>query len=124
MGMRFNWRTLLIFLGLVVAIVLLIDFNRRMEELNRLTTKLEAVRAEATTVMQTQAALVTKVAYATSDKAVEEWAYQNKWVRVDEHPIELVPAGGATVTPAPQPVVQTEEMPNWRVWVDLFFGSN
>jgi hypothetical protein len=123
MNMRFNWRTLLIAIGLVVAIVLLIDFNRRMEELNSLTTKLEAVRAEATTVMQTQVAMVTKVAYATSDKAVEEWAYQNKWVRVGEHPVALVPAGGVTATPAPPPVIQTDELPNWRIWVDLFFGA-
>ncbi len=65
--MKPKWRNILIVLGLFVAVVLLIDFNRRMEELNRLTTKLEAVRAEGTTVMQTQAALVTQVAYATSD---------------------------------------------------------
>ena len=33
--MKFKWRTVLIVVGLVVAVVLLIDFNRRMEELNR-----------------------------------------------------------------------------------------
>lgn len=122
--MKLNWRTLLITIGLVVAIVLLIDFNRRMEELNRLSTKLAAVRAEGTTVMQTQVAMVTKVAYATSDKAVEEWAYENKWVRVDEHPVEIVPAGGVTVTPVPQTVIPTEAPPNWRIWLELFFGTN
>ena len=124
MDMKFNWRTILIVIGLVVVIVLLIDFNRRMEELNRLSTNLQVVRAEGTTIMRTQEALVTKVAYATSDAAVEQWAYQNKWVRMDEHPVELVPAGGVTATPAPPPVVQTEEMPNWRTWWELFFGVN
>jgi len=122
--MKPKWRNILIVLGLIVAVVLLVDFNRRMEELNRLTTKLEAVRAEGTTVMQTQAALVTQVAYATSDQAVEEWAYENKWVRVGEHPVELVPDGSVTPTPEPPPVTQTENLPNWRTWWELFFGVN
>ncbi len=122
--MKSTWRNILIVLGLVIAIVLLVDFNRRMEELNRLTTKLEAVRAEGTTVMQTQVALVTQVAYATSDQAVEEWAYKNKWVRVGEHPVELVPDGSATPTPEPPLVTQSESLPNWRTWWELFFGAN
>ena len=122
--MKPKWRNILIASGLFIAILLLVDFNRRMEVLNSLTTNLEAVRAEGTTVMQTQEALVTQVAYATSDAAVEEWAYQNKWVRVGEHPLELVPAGGVTPTPEPPAVTQTESLPNWRIWWELFFGAN
>ena len=123
--MKFKWRNILIILGLFLAVVLLIDFNRRMQELDSLTAKLDSVRAEGTSVMQTQEALVTQVAYATSDQAVEQWAYQNKWVRVGEHPVELVPAGSVTATPEPQPVmIQTENLPNWRIWWELFFGVN
>jgi hypothetical protein len=122
--MKFKWRNILIILGLFIAVVLLIDFNRRMEELGRLTTKLESVRAEGTSIMQTQEALVTQVAYATSDNAVEQWAYENKWVRVGEHPVVLVPAGSVTATPEPQVVTQTESLPNWRIWWELFFGTN
>ena len=124
MDMKFKWRNILIVLGLILAVILLIDFNRRMEELDRLTTKLESVRAEGTSVMQTQVALVTQVAYATSDDAVEQWAYQNKWVRVGEHPVELLPSGSVTATPEPQPVIQTESLPNWRIWWELFFSVN
>ena len=124
MGMNSKWRNILIILGLVLAVVLLIDFNRRMEELNRLSTKLDSVRAEGTAVMQTQVALVTQVAYATSDGAVEKWAYENKWVRAGEHPVELVPEGTVTATPETVPVAQTESLPNWRIWWELFFGVN
>jgi hypothetical protein len=122
--MKFKWRNVLIALGLFLAVVLLIDFNRRMEELDRLTAKLEAVRAEGTAVMQTQVALVTRVAYATSDEAVAQWAYENKWVRAGEHPVELVSEGNATPTPEPPPIAQTEAPPTWRVWWELFFGGN
>lgn len=122
--MKFKWRSVLIILGLILAVVLLIDFNRRMEELNRLNAKLEAVRAEATVVMQTQVALVTQVAYATSNEAVEQWAYENKWVRTGEHPVELVPVGDVTATPQPTPVAAAETPPNWQIWWELFFGDN
>ena len=107
--MKFKWRNILIILGLFLAVVLLIDFNRRMEELDSLTAKLNSVRAEGTSVMQTQDALVTQVAFATSDKAVEQWAYQNKMVRV---------------TPVPEPVTQAQALPTWRIWWELFFGAN
>ena len=122
--MKFKWRNILIVLGLLVAVVMLIDFNRRMEELNSLNTNLVAVRAEGTAVMQTQAALVTQVAYATSDDAVKQWAYENKWVRPGEHVVQLEAAGNATPTPAPPPPTPTQAPPNWSIWWHLFFGVN
>ena len=122
--MKFKWRNILIILGLFLAVVLLIDFNRRMEELDNLTAKLDSVRAEGTAVMQTQEELLAQVAYATSDQAVEQWAYRNKWVRVGEHAVQLEPEGTVTATPAPAPVTQAEAQPNWRIWLQLFFGAN
>ena len=122
--MKFKWRNILIILGLLLAVVLLIDFNRRMEELDNLTAKLDSVRSEGTSVMQTQEELLTQVAYATSDQAVEQWAYRNKWVRVGEHAVQLEPEGTVTATPAPVPMTQTEAQPNWRIWWQLFFGAN
>ena len=121
--MKIKWRNILIVAGLLIAVALLVDFNRRMDELNRLTAKLNTVRAEGTTIMQTQAALVTQVAYATSNDAAEQWAYQNKWIREGEHPVELVPSGGETATPVPPPITQTENLSNWRIWWELFFGA-
>jgi len=122
--MKFKWRNVLIVLGLVLAVVLLIDFNRRMEELDSLTAKLNSVQAEGTSVMQTQVALVTQVAFATSDQAGDQWAYQNKMVRNGEHAIQLEPSGTITATPVPAPVTQAQALPTWRIWWELFFGTN
>ncbi len=97
--MKMKWRNILIAMGLIVAVVLLVDFNRRMEELDRLSTQLNSVRAEATAIIQTQTALAGQVAFATSDVAVEQWAYDNKMVRPGEHPVSVVP--GAETTPTP-----------------------
>jgi hypothetical protein len=121
--MLVKWRNILIIIGLLLAVVLLVDFNRRMEELDRLTARLNAVRAEATAVIQTQTALAGQVAYATSDVAVEEWAYENKMVREGEHPVGVVPGANVTPTPEPTLVPQLVEQPNWRIWWELFFGG-
>jgi hypothetical protein len=125
MDMKFKWQNILILLGLFIAVILLIDFNRRMEELGRLDTKLKSVRAEGTAIMQTQEVLLTKVAYATSDGAVETWVHGNGWTRDGEKPIALVSSSGSvTPTPEPQVIPQTESLPNWRIWWELFFGGN
>ncbi len=122
--MKFRWRYLLIAFGTMILMVMIVDFNRRMAELDRLSTQLKSVQAQATAVVQTQQALVTKVAYASSTQAVEEWAYRDgRWVRDDEKPIGLVPLGDATPTPSPLPTQVSQTMPNWRIWWELFFGD-
>jgi hypothetical protein len=121
--MKFKWRNILVIVGLFLAVVLLVDFNRRMEELDRLTSQLNAVSTEATAVIQTQTALAGQVAYATSDAAVKEWAYENKMVRPGEHPVVVVPGANVTLTPEPSLAPQVEELPTWRIWWELFFGG-
>jgi hypothetical protein len=122
--MKIKWSNILVVIGLAVAVILLVDFNHRMEELDRLSTQLNSVRAEATAIIQTQSALAGQVAFATSDIAVEQWAYDNKMVRPGEHPVSVVP--GANVTPTPEPTVGPggEKIPTWRIWWELFFGNH
>ena len=122
--MKFKWRQVFVAVGLVILIVMIVDLNRRMEELNRLSSQLDTVRVQGTQVMQTQDSLVTKVAFASSTQAVEEWAYtQGRWVRTGENLIGIMPAGDTTPTPEP-PLRQTDQVvPNWLIWWELFFGS-
>ncbi len=121
--MKFKWRNVLFLAGIFLLIVLLMDFSRRLDELDRLSKQLAVVQQQATSVMNTQVALMTQVAYSSSDQAVEEWAYEEgKWVRPGETLVEIAPA--ANVTPTPVPLLPTEEtVPNWRIWWELFFGE-
>ncbi len=124
MVMKNKWRTILFIFGIFLAIGLLIDFNRRMMELDSLESSLNSVSAEGTSIKNTQIALITQVAYATSNNAVEQWAYENKWIRSGERPIALVPTGEATPTSEPVSSVKLEILPNWRIWWELFFGNS
>ena len=112
-------------IGIIVLVFVVLEFNRRLEELNLLNTQNELVRAQATQAVQTQIALQTRVAYAGSTNAVEEWA------RTDGHYIQdgdlpVVPIGqpGAAPVEMSTPIPAPTPMANWQVWWDLFFGEH
>ena len=109
---------------IVILAFVVLEFNRRLEELKLLNKQNELVYAQATQALETQIALQTQVAYAASTAAVEEWARtEGKYIQDGDLP--LVPIAQPGVAPveiaplAPQPTPQ----PNWKEWWDLFFGE-
>ena len=91
-------RRVAILIGIIMLVFTVLEFNRRLEELNTLDGQYEAMQVQATQLIQTQAALNTQVAFAGSNAAVEEWA------RVDGH---YVQDGDLPVVPIPQPGADT-----------------
>jgi len=119
-----NVRRLMVLIGILVLVFIVLEFNRRLEELNMLSQQNELVQAQATQAVQTQLALQTQVAYAGSNAAVEEWA------RTDGHYIKdgdlpVVPLGqpGSPPLEANTPTPIPTQPANWEVWWDLFFGE-
>ena len=119
-----NFRRFAIFLGVFILILLVIEFNSRLDELNQLNGQREEVRAAATEARQTELALQTQVAYAASTEAVEKWARtEGHYVQEGDQPVSPVGQPGSepvvidTPTPTPLP------MQNWQEWWNLFFGQ-
>jgi cell division protein FtsB len=119
-----NVRRVAVIAGIFMLVFVVLEFNRRLEELTLLNEQNEIVRAQATQVAYTQLALQTKIAFANSTAAVEEWA------RTDGHYIQdgdlpIVPVGQAGVAPiqVSTPVPTATPMQNWEVWWSLFFGE-
>lgn len=111
-------------IGIIILAFVVLEFNRRLEELNLLNTQNQLVQQQATQAIQTQAFLQTQVAYAGSTAAVEEWARTGgKYIQPGDLPVvPLAQPGDLPVesgAPAPQPTPQT----NWQIWWDLFFGE-
>lgn len=117
-------RRITAFLGIFILILAVIEFNMRLEELNRLNDQRDEVRAIATQAMQTQMALHTQVAYAGSTAAVNEWARtEGHYVQAGDQPVIPVSQPGSepviVATPPPIPT----PMQNWEVWWNLFFSE-
>lgn len=124
MNLPINIRRLAVMIGILALVFLVLEFNRRLEELNMLNRQNELVQAQATQAVETQLALQTQVAYAGSSAAVEEWA------RTDGHYIQdgdlpVVPLGqpGSPPIVANTPTPMPTQPANWEVWWDLFFGE-
>jgi hypothetical protein len=119
-----NPRRIAVFIGILVLILMVIDFNARLEELNLLKKRAGAIRIQATQAVQTQMALETQVAYAGSDQAVQDWARsEGHYVQPGDQPIVPVGQAGAPPVQSMEPTPVPTPMSNWQVWWNLFFGD-
>jgi hypothetical protein len=111
---------------LVVSLVLLaylvMDFNSRTAELNRLRAEQEAISTRLESRESTKSALAVEIAYATSEAAVAQWAYQNHMAKPGDFVIVPVNPVQVTPTPAPKPTVVVTPVSNIQHWLALFFG--
>jgi hypothetical protein len=123
---EFKPQRVAVFAGIGILLLLIMEFNARVEELSRLRREAATAQARATDVMRIQYNLQTAAAYATSDLSVEEWArQQNRMVRPGEVLVIPVPAPGTT-PPSQQPLVQAPvrtPLSNWDVWMLVIFGQ-
>jgi len=119
-----NIRRVLVTIGIIILVFVVLEFNRRLEELKLLNDQAKLVRTQATQIMQTQVALQTNVAYANSTASVEEWARTDgHYVKEGDLPIVPVGAPGSAPIEINTPVPLPTPMQNWEVWMDLFFGD-
>jgi len=125
LNLPINVRRVIVIIGMIMLVFIVLEFNRRLEELTLLDEQNELVQGQATQSIQTQAALQTRVAYARSTNAVEEWA------RTDGHYIQegdlpMVPIGQPGTAPLEMsvPAPTPTPMARWQVWWDLFFGEH
>ena len=119
-----NVRRVLVTIGIVVLVFVVLEFNRRLEELNLLNEQAELVRAQATQAVQTQLALQTAVAYANSTAAVEEWARTDgHYIKDGDLPVVPVGVPGAAPIELSTPIPLPTPMQKWEIWRELFFGE-
>ncbi len=119
-----NFRRVFVAAGILILVLMVIDFNRRLESLNTLNKQANQVRVQATHAMQTQIALATQVAFAGSDSAVEEWARsEGHFVQDGDQPVVPIGLPGSDPIQSLEPTAVPTPMPNWMVWWNLFFGE-
>jgi|APSaa5957512622_1039677.scaffolds.fasta_scaffold55975_1 hypothetical protein len=126
MLMKF-WKNYLREIIIIVAVVLLIfvmmDYNARLEKLNHLNEKAAYVRAEATAAFETQIALQTEIAEATSEPVTEGEARDNGEIQAGDQRFVPIPADGAPLLDSSPPQPPAARLMKWEVWMALFFGE-
>ena len=119
-----NVRRLAVMLGILALVFIVLEFNRRLEELNMLNRQHELVQTQATQAVQTQLALETQVGYAGSNAAVEEWARTDgHYIKDGDLPVVPLAQPGDPPTEAGTPTPIPTQPARWQVWWELFFGE-
>ena len=119
-----NFRRIAAFAGIFVLFLLIVEFNTRLEELNRLNDQRDEMRARTTQAAQTEFALQTQVAYAGSTAAVEEWARtEGHYLREGDQPVVPIRQPGSDPVIVATPTVIPTPLQNWEIWWKLFFDE-
>jgi len=116
-------REILIIVGVILLMIVMMDYNARLEKLNELNEKVLTVRAEATMVMQTQVVLRTAIAEATSETVTEREARNNGEIQEGDQLIVPLPVAGEPLLDASTPYRPPQAVQKWQVWAELFFGE-
>ncbi len=121
-NIRTHAKQILIAAAIVVAIFLLLDYQSRLNQLNKVEAVRNTVAQEVVELRQTQQSLEQELDYAKSDAMVEQFA------RVDLNAgqsgdVRVIPrgSGAATPTPLPTPIVTATPIENWKVWRAFIF---
>ena len=120
-----NSKYFILVVGVGIMIMLAVGLKTRITLLQDLNKEAEAVDTKVAALEATRSLLQTEIAYATSDAAVEEWAYtEARMVREGDNLV--VPISAQKTTPTPSaPIIDTPNpMENWEAWRALFFDSS
>lgn len=116
---------ILLIVSLALGAAVLVDFNRRLANAQRLVNDATELAHQVATLSAQRDILATERAYANSDQAVEDWARSGgKLVKPGEVLVVPLPPGGVTPTPQPPLAPAPIEVANYQLWRGLFFDVN
>jgi cell division protein FtsB len=118
------WKKWIFVFLLVILFFMVMGLNSSISEYFQLTEQRNQMTERIDNLEATQYALETQIAYADSDKAVEEWARTyERYVKSGDQVI--IPLSPEDVTPEinylETPTPSDEE--NWEIWWEMFFGD-
>ncbi len=118
------FKQILLIAGVLILVVMIVEFNDRLDEYNRLNDVAGGLRATATADIMTQTALQDEIVFATSVEAVETFVYGGGGMALPgDQSIGLVPGNTATPTPTLPAEAQATPVPKWMIWWELFFSD-
>ncbi len=120
----FDTRRLVFYAIMLLLFFLLMNLSARVNELNQLTEQYQMMDTNVAEMRATNYVLETKIAFAASEAAVDEYARERGYM-VKPGEVLVIPISPENVTPEPivEPVRTIENLPNWKIWYQLFFAD-
>ena len=123
---QFNWtdRRFLLVVVIAALVFLMMDFNNRMVNMLQLDHQEKALSTQVSALKATKSQIEADLAYATSDKALEQWARESgHLINEGDRPIVVIPPANQIITPSPSPQTKTLTLDRWQIWKELFLGQ-
>lgn len=109
---------------ILILVLLLLNFNQRMVLLSNLRSQVKVLTEEYAELEATYASLQTQIVYADSDEAVEEWAREEAgMIQEGDVPIVIMSPSTPVATEKVETEATVDEVENWEIWRELFFGD-
>jgi len=121
-----NWadRRLITVVVIVILVLLMMDFNNRMSNMIQLNQMENILQTKLAGLEATQLVIEDDIAYAKSDRALEEWAREkDRLVAEGDHPIIIMAPGDYTPVPTATPKPETVVLTRLQIWKELIFGG-
>ena len=123
---KINWadRRFVTVVVIVILVVLMMDFNNRMSNMIQLNQMEKILETKLADLEATRLVVEDDIAYATSDRALEEWAREkDRLIAEGDHPIIIMPPSDYTPAPIATPKPETIILTRLEIWKELIFGS-
>ncbi len=120
----FDIKKAVLVVAAVILFFLVMDLNSRLNELSRLSEQENKALTVVAELQTTLDVLETQVAFANSEGAVEQWAYnEGHMARPGEKLIIPLSPAGITQQPVFESTPIPTQVPNWQIWLALISGK-
>ncbi|MGV8050071.1 MAG: septum formation initiator family protein [Anaerolineaceae bacterium] len=117
-------RRFILVVVIVILVFLMMDFNNRMVRMLELEQQESQLSTKVAALEQTKVKVEAEIAYATSDRALEEWAREkDRLINEGDYPIIIIPPTDQVITPTPVSTQEAPQLSRFQIWKELFFGE-
>jgi len=121
---NYDKKQLIVISLIALFFFMLLGLNSRLSELFHLTDQQSVMQTKVVSLKETEMALNTQIAVATSDLAVEAWARnQAHMAQIGDQVIVPLQPTTSSIILGITPTPTSPPLENWQIWWDLLFAK-
>lgn len=121
---KINDHRLILVAVIIILVLLMMDFNNRMIVMLRLNQQRDQLSTQVMQFEQTKQSFEEQIVYATSERALEEWARERaRMIEEGDVPVIILTPVGQQIVLTPITQATPERLTRFEIWQELFFGD-